>query len=125
MTKKLLKQMVAHAYEMKAATYETEVVFQIYSDSIYVLDTEEDNIIDCVQTEQEAISLCNGINSGEFSAYGGRSECYYKPILIDADTGERVTRTNFMYYDLKSEWVKNFIQKTSEALSEYNKSFTH
>lgn len=113
MTKKELKQMVAHAYEMKAKTHETEVAFQIYSNSIYILDTEEDNVIDVVETEEEAISVCEGIDD----EVGEKTRCYYKPILIDADSGERVTRENFQYYDLESEWVKNHM-KDMDVLDE-------
>ena len=102
MNKTDLKKMVAHAYKMKAATHETEVVFNIYSNGTYILDNEEDNILDVAFTEQEAIDWCN---NPEIQG------CYYKPILIDADSGERVTRKNFMYYDLKSEWVKNHIKQ--------------
>jgi hypothetical protein len=119
-TKKQLRRVVKHAYEMKDKTHETEVVFQIYSDGIYILDTEEDRVIDVAPTEEEAIDICKSINSGEFSDDGSKAECYYKPILIDADSGERVTRANFQYYDLNSEWVKNHIKQ----LQEYDK-FVH
>lgn len=113
MTKKELKQMVAHAYNMKAKTHATEVVFQIYSSSIYILDTEEDNVIDVVETEEEAIEACAGIDEEA----GEKMGCYYKPILIDADSGERVTRENFQYYDLESKWVKKH-KKDMEVLDE-------
>lgn len=116
LSKKDLKEMVAHAYEMKAATHETEVVFQIYSDSVYILDNEEDNVIDICYSEEDAIDTCKGINSGEFEQDGIKSNCYYKPILIDADSGERVTRANFQYYDLKSEWVQNHIKEMADYM---------
>lgn len=105
MKKKKLKSMVAHAYNMKAKTHETEVAFNIYSNGHYILDTEEDNVIEICKTEQEAINCIDGIDK----ELGYKSGCYYKPILIDADSGERVTRENFQYYDLNSEWVKNHI----------------
>lgn len=110
-TKKEIKEMVADAYEMKAATHKTEIVFQIYANGLYILDTEEDNVIDVLDNEEEAIESCKGINSGEFSDDGSKSDSYYKPILIDADSGERVTRANFEYYNLKSEWVQNLIKE--------------
>jgi hypothetical protein len=110
-TKKQLKQAVKHAYQMQASTHETKVAFQIYSDGIYILDTEEDRVIDVAPTEEEAAEICESINSGEFSDDGSKAQCYYKPILIDADSGERVTRENFKYYDLESEWVKNHIKQ--------------
>ena len=112
MTKRELKSMVAHAYKMKAKTHETEVMFQIYANGHYILDTEEDSVIEVVLTEEEAIEVCKGIDEEA----GYKCGCYYKPILIDADSGERVTRENFMYYDLESDWVKNHIKE----LENYN-----
>lgn len=99
-SKKLLKQAVKHAYDMKAKTHETEVVFQVYSNGIYILDTEEDRVIEVTFTEHEAIDLIEGMKEE------GVNDLYYKPILIDVDSGIRVTRSNFKYYDLNSEWVK-------------------
>ena len=101
-----IKQAVKHAYQMKAETHETEVMFNIYSKGCYILDTEEDRVIDVVLTEEEAIDICNCEEL--------KGEVYYKPILIDADSGKRVTRDNFEYYDLKSDWVKNHIKELRE-----------
>lgn len=38
-----------------------------------------------------------------------KGHTYYKPILIDADSGIRVTRKNFKHYDLESDFVKDLI----------------
>lgn len=111
MKKSELKSMVKHAFEMKAKTHETEVAFQIYADGHYILDTEEDNVIDVTRTEEEAIEMCEAINDEYFEEFGKKGGTYYKPILIDADSGERVTRENFKYYDLESEWVKHHISE--------------
>ena len=89
MTKKELKSMVAHAYDMKAKTIGTDVCFQIYADGHYILDTEEDNVIEVVETEEQAIEVCS---APELKG------CYYKPILIDALDGQRVTRETLKYY---------------------------
>jgi hypothetical protein len=70
----------------------TEVAFNVYSDGIYILDTEEDNIIELCRTEQDAINCCVGIKKE------GGGNCYYKPVLIGADSGERITRKNFYLY---------------------------
>jgi hypothetical protein len=110
MTKRELKKMVAQAYEMKAATHETEVVFYIYSGCCYILDTEDDDVISIEISEQDAIDTINGINDDT----GYKTGCYYKPVLIDADSGERVTRKNFQYYDIKSEWVQNHIREMEQ-----------
>lgn len=92
MTTKETKARVKHAYEMKASTFKTEVAFNVYSDSIYILDTEEDNIIEMCETEQDAIDCCNGIKEE------GGGNCYYKPVLIDVENGEMITRKNFDKY---------------------------
>ena len=90
MKKSILKQMITCAYELKGKTRDTEIYFNIYSNSAYILDTEEDNIIDIVSTQEEAEEICN---SPEM-----KGEVYYKPILINAFTGERITRKNFDKY---------------------------
>jgi len=97
MTKREIRQRVAGAKKVFATLKGAMLCYNIYSDSIYILDTEEDNVIDIVRTEEEAIETCEGINSGEFSG-GVKSKCYYKPILIDADSGERITRKNIHLY---------------------------
>jgi len=114
MKKSELKKLVAHAYDMKAKTHETEVVFQIYANGMYILDNEEDNVIDICETEEEAIEICKGIDEESLLECGEKANCYYKPILIDADSGERVTRENFMYYNLNSDWVKNHIKELAK-----------
>lgn len=98
MTKKQLKTMVAQAYDLQSKTNGTQVVFQIYANSNYILDTEEDNVIEVLDNEQDAIEAVEAINSGEFSDDGSKGDCYYKPILIDALDGQRVTRETLKYY---------------------------
>lgn len=90
MKKSTLKQMITCAYELKGKTKSTEIAFNIYSNGAYILDNEEDNIIDIVETQEEAEEICN---SPEM-----KGEVYYKPILIDIITGERITRKNFDKY---------------------------
>lgn len=90
MKKSILKQMILCAYELKGKTKDTEIVFNIYSNSAYILDTEEENIIDIVETEEEAKEICNSLEM--------KGEVYYKPMLIDAITGETITRKNFDKY---------------------------
>jgi hypothetical protein len=101
--KKYLSIFTKSAEALKAKTKGTQVVFFIYSDNCFALGFEEDNIIDVIDTEEGAISSCNGINSGEFTDDGIKSDCYYKAALIDADTGERITRKSITKY-LKPEF---------------------
>lgn len=105
MTKKQLKSMVADAYKLQTKTTGTQVCFQIYANGNYILDTEEDNVIDILDNEQEAIESCEAINSGEFSDDGKKSDCYYKPVLIDELTGERITRDTIANYLNKDEYA--------------------
>jgi len=92
--------MVKHAYEVKAQTHETKVIFNMYANGLYILDTEEDDVIDICETEKEAIEWIEGMTEQHKLEGGkGKTDCYYKPILIDAYSGERVTRDNFKYYE--------------------------
>lgn len=78
--------MVKQAEKIASKLKDVQVVYQIYSDGIFVLDTEED-----------AKEACAGINGGEFSN-GIKSKCYYKPCIIDMDSGEIITRKNIDLY---------------------------
>ncbi len=37
-----------------------------------------------------------------------RTKLYILPIVVDADSYELVTKENMEYYDLNSDWVKDF-----------------
>lgn len=100
-TKREIQSMVKKAYEKEKELKGVQVVFNIYTDGIYILDTEEDNIINVLESEQEAKETCEGINSGEFSDDGEKGKCYYKPILIDKYSGKRITRKNEHLYTKK------------------------
>lgn len=90
MTKAELAKAVKQAYQLKSESKNTDVVFNVYSNGFCVLDTEEDNVIECYKTEEEAKSLCE---SEEM-----KGSVYYKPILIDSASGERITRKYFDQY---------------------------
>ena len=94
MKKSDLKKMVNHAQQMVLQHKGIEICFNIHSGSIYILDTEEDNIIDISRTEEDAIQFIKGINEES----GFDTGCYYKPILIDSITGERITRKTIDNY---------------------------
>ena len=94
MKKSNLKHFIKSANEVLSKTKHTQIVWQVYADGCYVLDTEEDNVIEICLSEQEAIEVIKGINE-EMKCNSG---CYYKPILIDKDSGERITRKNLKNY---------------------------
>lgn len=96
--KRFINSMVKSAKELQAMTTGTDIIYYIYADSCFALDDERNNIIDVAHSESEAIEICNGINSGEFSDGGIKSYCYYKPELIDKDSGEKITRKNWKQY---------------------------
>jgi hypothetical protein len=91
MTKAELAKAVKQAYQLKSESKNTEVVFNVYAKGLHVLDTEEDNIIECCNTEECAKALCE---SEEM-----KGSVYYKPIVIDSDSGTRITRKNFHHYE--------------------------
>lgn len=105
MTKKELKSMVSDAYKLQSKTKGTQVVFQIYTNGHYILDTEEDNVIDVLDNEKDAIESVEAINSGEFSGDGSKGDCYYKPILIDEFTGKKITRETIEKYLKEGEYA--------------------
>lgn len=94
MKKSTLKAFKKSAAELLSKTKYTMIVWQVYADGCYVLDTEEDNVIEVCKTEEEAISTIKGID--EESGY--KTGCYYKPIIIDKDSGQRITRKTLNLY---------------------------
>ena len=49
-----------------------------------------------------------GINEQFVLDGGTRTKLYILPIVVDADSYEPVTEENMQYYDLNSDWVKDF-----------------
>jgi len=97
MRKSDLKSLISQAEKMVSEYKGIEICFNMYAGSNYILDTDEDDVIDIVRTEEDAIKWIKGMNKEGFNT------CYYKPILIDSIDGERITRTNILHYEkLKS-----------------------
>lgn len=92
MKKSDLKSLINQAEKMISEHKGISICFQIYCDGNYILDTEEDNVIDISRTEKEAIEIINGMKEEGFN------NMYYKPILIDSITGKRVTRKTIDNY---------------------------
>lgn len=97
MKKSDLKRFIKSANEVKAQTKYTQIVWQVYAGGCHVLATEDDNIIEVCESEEHAKETIAGIND----EIGFNSGCYYKPILIDKDSGERITRANLKNYLIK------------------------
>ena len=92
MKKSDLNSLINQAEKMISEHKGISICFQIYCDGNYILDTEEDNVIDISRTEKEAIEIINGMKEEGFN------NMYYKPILIDSITGKRVTRKTIDNY---------------------------
>lgn len=116
MKKSEIKARVKHAYEMQSKTVGTSVMFKVYADAIYILDNEEDNVIEICETEEDAIECCKSIN--EYKEKGEpKSNCYYKPYLADEKTGNPITRADFKFYDKKTfETAKEELPELSESI---------
>lgn len=88
-----LKSLIKQAEKMVTEYKGIEVCFNMHAGSNYILDTEDDDVIDVARTEEDAIEWIKGMNQE------GYNTCYYKPIIIDSDTGERVTRETIDNYE--------------------------
>ena len=59
-------------------------------------------------TIEEARECIKGINEQFVLDGETRTKLYILPIVVDADSYELVTKENMEYYDLNSDWVKDF-----------------
>jgi hypothetical protein len=94
MKKSDIKKMVAHARKEMLNLKHVQLVFNIHAGSLYIFDKFGDDIIEICESEEEAIECIEGINE----ECGGNSWCYYRPMIIDYNSGEQVTRENLKYY---------------------------
>lgn len=94
MKKSDLKSLIKQAKKLVTEYKGIEICFQIYCGGNYILDTEEENIIDISRTEKEAIEFIHEMKKE------GCNTLYYKPILIDSITGNRITRKTIGNYKL-------------------------
>jgi hypothetical protein len=94
MKKSDIKKMVAHAKRELEKLKNVQLVFNVHAGSLYIFDKFGDDIIEVCESEEEAIECINGINE----ECGENSGCYYRPQIIDYNSGEQVTRENLKYY---------------------------
>ena len=92
MKKSDLKSLIQQAEKMVAEHKGIEVCYQVYCNGNYILDTEEDSVIEVLGTEQEAVKMIKVMKEEGFNGL------YYKPILIDSISGERITRKKIDCY---------------------------
>ena len=95
--KHYLKEMKQNTLQLLKETEGTAICWEVSCE--YDLDKWNDNIIEVCETEEEAINMVKGM------AEEG-CELFYRPVVIDNDSGETVTFQNLHYYKKDSYFVK-------------------
>ena len=98
------KQKLKEAKQLLSKTYDTTITYVVVCKPT---DTYE-NAIEIFDTIEEARECIKGINEQFVLDGGTRTKLYILPIVVDADSYELVTKENMVYYDLNSDWVKDF-----------------
>ena len=99
-----LRQRLKEAKQLLKSTYDTTITYVVVCKKT---DTY-DNAIDIFQNLEEARECIKGINEQFVLDGETRTKLYILPIVVDADSYELVTKENMEYYDLNSDWVKDF-----------------
>ena len=99
-----LRQRLKEAKELLSKTYDTTITYVVVCKPT---DTYE-NAIEIFDTIEEARECIKGINKYTMEECGWKNKLYILPIVVDADSCELVTKENMEYYDLNSDWVKDF-----------------
>ena len=99
-----LRQRLKEAKELLSKTYDTTITYAVVCRKT---DTFND-AIDFFKTLEEARECIKGINEQFVLDGETRTKLYILPIVVDADSYELVTKENMVYYDLNSDWVKDF-----------------
>ena len=99
-----LRQRLKEAKQLLKSTYDTTITYVVVCKKT---DTY-DNAIDIFQNLEDAKDCIKGINESTMEECGWKTRLYILPIVVDADSYEQVTQENIQYYDLNSEWVKDF-----------------
>lgn len=99
-----LRQRLKEAKQLLKSTYDTTITYVVVCKKT---DTY-DNAIDIFETLKDAKDCIKGINEQTMEECGWKTRLYILPIVVDADSYEPVTQENMQYYDLNSEWVKDF-----------------
>ena len=99
-----LRQRLKKAKELLSKTYDTTIGYVVVRKPT---DTYE-NAIKIFDTIEEARECIKGINEQFVLDGETRTKLYILPIVVDADSYELATKENMVYYDLNSDWVKDF-----------------
>lgn len=99
-----LRQRLKEAKELLSKTYDTTIIYAVVCRKT---DTFNDAFV-FFKTLEEARECIKGINEQFVLDGETRTKLYILPIVVDADSYELVTKENMVYYDLNSDWVKDF-----------------
>lgn len=99
-----LRQRMKEAKQLLKSTYETVITYAVVCRPT---DTFKD-AIDIFKTLEEARDCIKGINEQFVEDGYDRTRLYILPTVVDDDSYEPVTSENMMYYDLNSQWVKEY-----------------
>lgn len=93
MKKSDLKTMINQGIKLLETHTGIEMVFNFYAGGISILDiNNDDDVIALYKTEQECLDCLESMNEE------GYNHCYYKPIIIDTNTGRQLTRKTIDHY---------------------------
>jgi hypothetical protein len=96
--KNYLREQIEIAKQLLKDTEGTQLCWEISSN--YNQDKWSANVLDVFRTEEEAQNMVS-----ELAKEG--CEIFYRPIVIDSDSGETVTFQNLHYYKKGSYFVKS------------------
>ena len=99
-----LRQRLKEAKQLLKSTYDTTITYTVVCKRTDIFD----DAIDIFETLEDARDCIKGINEQFVLDGGWATKLYILPVVVDADSYEQVTQENMQYYDLNSEWVKDF-----------------
>ena len=96
--KHYLKEMIENANQLLKDTQGTQLCWEVSLE--YSLDKWDKNVINTHRTENQAQKNVEGLKKDGV-------EAFYRPIVIDSDSGETVTFQNLHYYKNGGYFVKS------------------
>lgn len=100
--KQTLKNRISEAKALLKRTYETVIIYEV------VCSLSDEAAIEPCLTLQAARDCIKGINEECIRSTGSGIRLFIRPVVVDDDSFEPVTEKNMQYYDLNSEWVKEY-----------------
>jgi len=99
--KHYLKEMKQNALQLLRETEGTTISWEV--SGVYDLDRWDKNVLDIFRTEKEAINMVKAMAEDDY-------ELFYRPVVIDSDSGKKVTFQNLHYYKKDSYFVKTLFE---------------